>query len=156
MLKYSPSRIMTVPLFRLSLRWYQYEAGGVDRDLQSSRSRQNISLPTWRSSEHREGDDRMWEREDDLWSLQVLDYYSGTGIVEARPLSFPGHLPNFPGLQHLYMEERRRTTQLLQFEIISLNDCLYRNMYRWADTSTIRSISTLLSTLGKDPFDSSP
>ena len=156
MLKYSPSRIMTVSLFRLSLRWHQSEAGGVDRDLQSSRSRQNISLPTWRSSEHREGDDRMREREDDLWSLQVLDYYSGTGIVEARHFTFPGHLPNFPGLQHLYMEERRRTTQLLQFEIISLNDCLYRNMYRWADTSTIRSISTLLSILGKDPFDSSP
>ena len=62
--------------------------------------------------------------------LQVLDHYSQTGLVDVRPISLPGNQPNLPGLQHLYMEARRRTTRLLQFEVISLNDCLYRNMYR--------------------------
>ena len=64
--------------------------------------------------------------------LQVLDHYTKSGLVDVRSLTLPGTQPNFPGLQHLYMETRRRTTKLLQFEVVSLNDCLYRNMYRYS------------------------
>ena len=65
-----------------------------------------------------------------LWMLQVLDHYTTAGLLEVTELTLPGHQPNLPGLQHLYMEARRRTPELLQFELISLHDCLYRNMYR--------------------------
>ena len=61
----------------------------------------------------------------------MLDHYTAAGLVDVTPLTLPDYQPNTAGLQHLYMEERRRTTQLLQFELISLNDCLYRNMYRY-------------------------
>ena len=62
--------------------------------------------------------------------LQVLDHYTKSGLVDVKSLTLPGTQPNFPGLQHLYMETRRRDIQLMQFETISLNDCLYRNIYR--------------------------
>ena len=64
--------------------------------------------------------------------LQVLDHYTKSGLVDVKSLTLPGTQPNFPGLQHLYMETRRRTEKLLQFEVVSLNDCLYRNMYRYS------------------------
>ena len=63
--------------------------------------------------------------------LQVLDHYTTAGLLEVTDLTLPGHQPNLPGLQHLYMEAKRRTPELLQFELISLHDCLYRNMYRY-------------------------
>ena len=63
-------------------------------------------------------------------SDEVLEYYSKAGLVDVRPITFPDFQPNLAGLQHLYMEERRRTSELLQFEVMSLNDCLYRNIYR--------------------------
>ena len=50
--------------------------------------------------------------------------------MDVRPITFPDHQPNLSGLQHLYMEARRRSADLLQFEVMSLNDCLYRNIYR--------------------------
>ena len=61
----------------------------------------------------------------------MLDHYTAAGLVDVTPLTLPDYQPNTAGLQHLYMEDRRRTTQLLQFELISLNDCLYRNMYSY-------------------------
>ena len=61
---------------------------------------------------------------------KVLHYYSEAGLVDVKPITFPGYQPNMPGLQHLYMETKRRLTKLLQFEVMALNDCLYRNIYR--------------------------
>ena len=73
---------------------------------------------------------------------KVLDYYTEAGVVDVRPITLPGHQPNMKGLQHLYMETRRRDIQLMQFETISLNDCLYRNIYRQVWTLVI--VITLL------------
>ena len=47
-----------------------------------------------------------------------------------REITFPEYQPNMAGLQHLYFEQRRVTPKLIQFELIPLNDCLYRNIYR--------------------------
>ena len=65
--------------------------------------------------------------------VEVLDYYSEAGLVDVRPLSLPEYQPNIAGLQHLYMDKRRRSPKVVKFEVISLNDCLYRNMYRWCN-----------------------
>ena len=62
--------------------------------------------------------------------LQVFDHYSDAGLVDVRELTFPEFQPNLPGLQQLYFQERRLTPKVLQFNLIPLNDCLYRNMYR--------------------------
>ena len=68
---------------------------------------------------------------------KVLHYYSEAGLVDVRPITFPGYQPNIPGLQHLYMEYKRRDIKLMQFELISLNDCLLRNIYRYFQTPCI-------------------
>ena len=65
-------------------------------------------------------------------SPQVFDHYSKTGLVDIREITFPEYQPNIPGLQHLYFEQRRLMPKLIQFELIPLNDCLYRNIYRSA------------------------
>ena len=75
----------------------------------------------------------------------MLDHYTAAGLVDVTPLTLPDYQPNTAGLQHLYMEERRRTTQLLQFELISLNDCLYRNMYRYKGCSDLGYVFSLES-----------
>ena len=59
---------------------------------------------------------------------KVLDHYSAQGKVDVTPISLPGHQPNLPGLQHLYLQGKR--THKRQNELIPYNDCLYRNMYR--------------------------
>ena len=65
--------------------------------------------------------------------LQVLDHYTRSGLVDVRSLTLPGNQPNFPGLQHLYIERTgRRSKKIQQFDVVSLHDCLYRNMYRYS------------------------
>ena len=59
---------------------------------------------------------------------KVLEFYSAQGKVDVTPISLPGHQPNLPGLQHLYLQGKR--THKRQNELIPYNDCLYRNMYR--------------------------
>ena len=67
---------------------------------------------------------------------KVFDHYRATGLVDIREITFPEYQPNIAGLQHLYFEQRRVTPKLIQFELIPLNDCLYRNIYR-----SVRAIS---------------
>ena len=59
---------------------------------------------------------------------KVLDHYSQEGKVEVTPLSLPGHQPNLPVLQHLYLKSKLNDKR--QNELIPYNDCFYRNMYR--------------------------
>ena len=59
---------------------------------------------------------------------KVLDHYSQEGKVEVTPLSLPGHQPNMPVLQHLYLKSKLNNKR--QNELIPYNDCLYRKMYR--------------------------
>jgi hypothetical protein len=60
---------------------------------------------------------------------KVVDYYARSGLVESTPLTLPGHQPNMPVLQHLFL--KRKMTHKRQNEVIPYNDCLYRNMYRF-------------------------
>ena len=59
---------------------------------------------------------------------KVLDHYSQEGKVEVTPLSLPGHQPNLPVLQYLYLQNKINDKR--QNELIPYNDCFYRNMYR--------------------------
>jgi len=60
---------------------------------------------------------------------KVLDYYSAKGVVDVTPLSLPGHQPNLPVLQHMYLKSKLNNKR--QNELIPYNDCLYRNLYRY-------------------------
>ena len=61
--------------------------------------------------------------------LQVLDYYVSKGVVDVTPYSLPGYQPNLPLLDNMYLVNRDYFNR--QNEIIPLNDCLYRNMYKY-------------------------
>ena len=61
---------------------------------------------------------------------KVIDYYVEKGYVEVIQTSLPGNQPNMKILQHLYMKSKM-TMRLQQEQVIPLNDCLYRNMYRF-------------------------
>ena len=60
---------------------------------------------------------------------KVLDHYSAQGLVEVTPISLPGHQPNLPILQHMYLQSKLWNKR--HNELIPYNDCLYRNMYRY-------------------------
>lgn len=60
---------------------------------------------------------------------KVLDYYERQGRVEVQTTKLPGGRPNIPGVQHMFLKDRLSTKR--QFELMSYNDCLYRNMYRY-------------------------
>ena len=59
-------------------------------------------------------------------NLKVLRYYESLGVVDMAPLSIPGFQPNFPGYVAAFFDEKR--THKRQNELISYDDCLYRNM----------------------------
>lgn len=60
---------------------------------------------------------------------KVLRYYEAMGRVESTDLTLPGTLPNTPWLQHLYLRKNKSMKRLN--ELITYNDCLYRNMYKY-------------------------
>jgi len=60
---------------------------------------------------------------------KVLEHYSEEGVVDVTPISLPGHQPNLPFLQHMYLKSKLNNKR--QNEVIPYNDCLYRNMYRY-------------------------
>ncbi len=60
---------------------------------------------------------------------KVLDYYVKQDLVDLKPHTLPGHLPNMQLLQHLYLKNMLNFKR--QNEVIPYNDCLYRNLYRW-------------------------
>ena len=51
------------------------------------------------------------------------------GVVDVTPYSLPGYQPNLPLLDNMYLVNRDYFNR--QNEIIPLNDCLYRNMYKY-------------------------
>ena len=59
---------------------------------------------------------------------KVLEHYTAQGKVDVTPISLPGHQPNLPVLQHMYLKSKLNNKR--QNELIPYNDCLYRNMYR--------------------------
>lgn len=60
---------------------------------------------------------------------KVLDYYERQGIVQTVPITLPGQQPNIPGFQHLYI--LARWDRQVQNELITYNDCLYKNIYKY-------------------------
>lgn len=60
---------------------------------------------------------------------KVLRYYEQKGIVELVPYSLAGDQPNLPLLRTLYLGHG--TYQKRLSEMISLNDCVYKNMYNY-------------------------
>ena len=60
---------------------------------------------------------------------KVLEHYTEQGKVDVTPISLPGHQPNLPVLQHMYLKSKLNNKR--QNELIPYNDCLYRNMYRY-------------------------
>ncbi|GJQ78199.1 hypothetical protein Trydic_g2528 [Trypoxylus dichotomus] len=61
---------------------------------------------------------------------RILEYYEEyEGIVEMTPVTLPGHYPNEPFLQHLFLHHYRSKKRL--YELISYNDCLLKHMYEY-------------------------
>ena len=60
---------------------------------------------------------------------QVLEYYKRRGKVEVLPFTYCEDQPNVPSLQHLYITENKDIN--IMNEDVSLNDCFYRNMYKY-------------------------
>ncbi|XP_014227498.1 uncharacterized protein LOC106652859 [Trichogramma pretiosum] len=60
---------------------------------------------------------------------KVLQHYERLGRVHVTPLTLPGHQPNVPGFQHLYLT--KKTNHKRQNELIPYNDCLYKHMYEF-------------------------
>ena len=62
----------------------------------------------------------------------MLEYYTSLGVVEVQATTLAGTQPNHPGLQHdfIYREDPHR--QQWMNEHIPVNDCFFRNMYRYS------------------------
>ena len=60
--------------------------------------------------------------------LQITDYYAEKGIVQTTKFSLPGFQPNLPLLNYMYLENRKVFKR--ESELIPINDCFYRNMYK--------------------------
>ena len=60
---------------------------------------------------------------------KVLNYYKSTGFLVVTPHTLAGHQPNLDILQHWYLAKRKDNKR--QNEVITYNDCFYRNMYKY-------------------------
>lgn len=60
---------------------------------------------------------------------KVLNYYKSTGFLVVTKHTLAGHQPNLATLQHWYLAKRRDNKR--QNEVITYNDCFYRNMYKY-------------------------
>ena len=60
---------------------------------------------------------------------KVLNYYATKGLVVLSKTTLPGNQPNEPILQNKYLKEAYYPE--IYNEIIHLNDCFYRNIYRY-------------------------
>lgn len=72
---------------------------------------------------------------------KVLDYYERKGIVQVIPITLPGPQPNMLGFQHLYLLLTDRQTQN---ELITYNDCLYKNMYKYKYLAVVDTDEVLM------------
>ena len=59
----------------------------------------------------------------------VLNYYASKGLVVFTKTTLPGNQPNEPTLQNKYLKEAYYAE--IYNELIHLNDCFYRNIYRY-------------------------
>ena len=73
---------------------------------------------------------------------QITDYYSSKGIVEVSNFSLPGVQPNLPLLNYMYLGNRKELKR--ESELIPINDCFYRNMYRLALKNYLAYLGQLL------------
>ena len=60
---------------------------------------------------------------------KVLNHYATKGLIELTKTSLPGNQPNEPVMQNKYLKKNYYLE--IYNEIIHLNDCLYRNIYRY-------------------------
>ena len=60
-----------------------------------------------------------------IMSPQVLEYYVQSGYLEITPVTLPDN--QFP--LHLYIQQYG--IQPMEFEMVAMNDCFYRNIYRF-------------------------
>jgi len=60
---------------------------------------------------------------------KVLNYYATKGLVVLSKTTLPGNQPNEPILQNKYLKEAYYPE--VYNEVIHLNDCFYRNIYRY-------------------------
>ncbi|KAK7081651.1 hypothetical protein SK128_021715 [Halocaridina rubra] len=78
---------------------------------------------------------------------KVLEYYEKKGFVETMKTSLPGDQPSAPSLIHLYHQVN--FLNQYQNELIPLNDCFYRNIYRYKFVALI-DIDEVLTPKGHD------
>lgn len=61
---------------------------------------------------------------------RILQYYEEVeGTIEMTPVTLPGHYPNEPYLQHMFLHQYRGKKRL--YELISYNDCFLKHMYEY-------------------------
>ena len=60
---------------------------------------------------------------------KVLKHYQNLDRIHVTPFTLPGHQPNIPGFQHMYLT--KKTNHKRQNELIPYNDCLYKHMYEF-------------------------
>ena len=61
----------------------------------------------------------------------MLEYYSWLGVVEVQATTLAGTQPNHPSLQHDFIYREDKHNQQWMNEHIPVNDCFFRNMYRY-------------------------
>ena len=67
--------------------------------------------------------------------FHVLEFYSSKHLVQVAHLALPAGYPNSPFLRQKFLSEQVLVKR--QNKVIPYNDCLYRNMYRWADRGLV-------------------
>ncbi|KAJ6219227.1 hypothetical protein RDWZM_005039, partial [Blomia tropicalis] len=63
------------------------------------------------------------------WLEMVRILGAERGFIDWRPISLPGNQPNVDSLYNLWAFELGE--KFWPFELVELNDCLYRNLYRY-------------------------
>lgn len=72
--------------------------------------------------------------------MKVFEYYKQQGTVEVVPITLGGYQPNANGFRYLYMysaSDEKNYYQRTLHELISLNDCFYKNMYKYKFLSSL-------------------
>lgn len=90
----------------------------------------------------------MYELEVHANISKVLKYYEDKGKVEVTPLMLAGNLPNVKGFQQLYLVQKPMHKR--QHEMIPLNDCLYKNMYRYEYIAVLDIDEVIMPTQSTD------
>jgi len=106
----------------------------------------SVRLAEWIELLHALGADKIF-----LYDLgvhpnvkKITDYYTEKGVVDTTRFSLPGFQPNLPLLNSMFLDNRK--TLKRENELIPINDCFYRNMYRYEYISLQDSDEVIIPT----------